>query len=69
MSQKLRVTVWNEFRHEKENEVVRAAYPDGIHTAIGEGLSGAVDVTYATLDDAEHGLSEEVLNNTDVLIW
>ncbi|MDQ0891238.1 trehalose utilization protein [Paenibacillus sp. V4I9] len=69
MSQKLRVTVWNEFRHEKENEVVRAAYPDGIHTAIGEGLSGEVDVTYATLDDAEHGLSEEVLNNTDVLIW
>ncbi|MDQ0872845.1 trehalose utilization protein [Paenibacillus sp. V4I3] len=69
MSQKLRVTVWNEFRHEKENEVVRTAYPDGIHTAIGEGLSGAVDVTYATLDDAEHGLSEEVLNNTDVLIW
>ncbi|GGI46924.1 trehalose utilization protein ThuA [Paenibacillus marchantiophytorum] len=69
MSQKLRVTVWNEFRHEKESEIVRAAYPDGIHTAIGEGLAGAVDVTYATLDDAEHGLSEEVLNNTDVLIW
>jgi trehalose utilization protein len=69
MSQKFRVTVWNEFRHEKESEIVRAAYPDGIHTAIGEGLSGAVDVTYATLDDAEHGLSEEVLNNTDVLIW
>ncbi|MEC0231829.1 MULTISPECIES: ThuA domain-containing protein [Paenibacillus] len=69
MSQKLKVTVWNEFRHEKESEIVRAAYPDGIHTAIGEGLAGAVDVTYATLDDAEHGLSEEVLNNTDVLIW
>ena len=41
----------------------------GIHTAIGEGLSGTVEVTYATLDDPEHGLSEEVLNNTDVLIW
>ncbi|TXK74488.1 ThuA domain-containing protein [Paenibacillus sp. N3.4] len=68
MGQKLKVTVWNEFRHEKESEIVRAAYPDGIHTAIGEGLSN-VDVTYATLDDAEHGLSEEVLNNTDVLIW
>ncbi|MEW9700946.1 ThuA domain-containing protein [Paenibacillus sp. SI8] len=69
MSQKLKVTVWNEYRHEKESEIVRAAYPQGIHTAIGEGLGEAVDVTYATLDDAEHGLSEEVLNNTDVLIW
>lgn len=69
MSQKLKVTVWNEYRHEKESEIVRAAYPDGIHTAIGEGISGNVDVTYATLDDAEHGLTEEVLNNTDVLIW
>ncbi|UJF34006.1 ThuA domain-containing protein [Paenibacillus hexagrammi] len=69
MSRKVRVTVWNEFRHEKESEIVRKAYPDGIHTAIGEGLGSVVDVTYATLDDAEHGLSEEVLNNTDVLIW
>lgn len=69
MSQKLRVTVWNEFRHEKESEIVRAAYPDGIHTAIGEGISGDVAVTYATLDEPEHGLTEEVLNNTDVLIW
>ncbi|MGG1518075.1 ThuA domain-containing protein [Paenibacillus oryzisoli] len=69
MSQKLKVTVWNEYRHEKENEKVRAAYPQGIHTAIGEGINGDVEVTYATLDDPEHGLSEEVLNNTDVLIW
>ncbi|MFC5450929.1 ThuA domain-containing protein [Paenibacillus aestuarii] len=69
MSRKLKVTVWNEFRHEKESEIVRSAYPQGIHTAIGEGLAGNVEVTYATLDDAEHGLTEEVLNNTDVLIW
>jgi len=69
MSRKLKVTVWNEFRHEKESEIVRTAYPQGIHTAIGEGLGDKVEVTYATLDDAEHGLTEEVLNNTDVLIW
>ncbi|WP_201305498.1 ThuA domain-containing protein [Paenibacillus puerhi] len=69
MSQQVRVTVWNEFRHEKENEHIRSVYPSGIHTAIGEGLGEGVQVTYATLDDPEHGLSEEVLNNTDVLIW
>ncbi|WP_028549982.1 ThuA domain-containing protein [Paenibacillus sp. UNC451MF] len=69
MSQKLRVTVWNEFRHEKENEKVRSVYPNGIHQAIGEGLGAEVEVSYATLDEPEHGLTEEKLNNTDVLIW
>ncbi len=69
---KIRVTVWNEFRHELKDEAVRSVYPDGIHRAIGEGLTGEipVEVRYATLDqDEDHGLSQEVLDNTDVLIW
>lgn len=69
MSTELRVTVWNEYRHEKESEQVQSVYPQGIHTAIGEGLRGNVSVSYATLDDPEHGLTEEALNHTDVLIW
>lgn len=69
MSQVIRVTVWNEFRHEKQDEAVRQVYPNGIHSAIGEGLGEGFAVTYATLDDPEHGLSESVLNDTDVLIW
>jgi len=69
MSNKLRVTVWNEFRHEKESEIVRSVYPNGIHQAIGEGLGADVEVSYATLDEPEHGLTEERLNHTDVLIW
>lgn len=69
MTQRLRVTVWNEFRHEKESETIRSVYPNGIHAAIGEGLGDAFEVRYATLDDPEHGLSEQVLADTDVLIW
>ncbi|MCU6790665.1 ThuA domain-containing protein [Paenibacillus sp. WQ 127069] len=69
MSAKLRVTVWNEFRHEQNNEKVRAVYPQGIHHAIGEGLGDAFEISYATLDEEEHGLTEEKLNGTDVLIW
>jgi trehalose utilization protein len=65
----IRVCVWNEFRHEKESEKVRSVYPDGIHTAIGEGLGEGFDVSYATLDEPEHGLSEKRLAETDVLIW
>lgn len=72
MGSKIRVTVWNEFRHEVKNEKIRGIYPDGMHTAIGEGLleEGSFEVKYAWLDkDAEHGLSEEVLADTDVLMW
>lgn len=69
MDQAVRVMVWNEYRHEKENEKVRSVYPDGIHAVIGAGLGEGFEVAYATLDEPEHGLSEERLNGTDVLIW
>ena len=67
----IRVTVWNEFRHEQEMPEVKAIYPNGIHAAIAEFLSKNEDMTVrtATLDEPEHGLTDEVLNNTDVLLW
>jgi len=65
-----RVTVWNEFRHEKENPKVAAVYPDGIHEAIAAGLRDfGLKVRTAVLDDPEHGLTTEVLGETDVLVW
>lgn len=71
MSNRLRVTVWNEFRHEKSNGKVRAIYPDGMHAAIAKalGAAGGMTVRTATLDEPEHGLSAEVLEATDVLVW
>lgn len=67
----IRVTVWNEFYHERHAEQVRAIYPEGMHVAIGDGLHqhGIETVRYATLDEPEHGLTEAVLADTDVLIW
>ena len=67
----IRVTVWNEYRHEKESEEIAAVYPNGIHAAIAEGLeqAGGFEVRTATLDEPEHGLTDEVLANTDVLTW
>jgi trehalose utilization protein len=67
----LRVTVWHEFQHEKRNENPRSIYPDGMHVAIADGLRehGFTNVRTATLDEPEHGLTEEVLANTDVLTW
>ena len=70
MSQSIRVTVWSEFRHEKHNPKVQAVYPNGIHNVIADGLRQAgFTVGTATLDEPEHGLTEETLLNTDVLTW
>lgn len=65
----LNVTIWNENRHEQQNEEVRKVYPNGIHGAISDFLKDVHNVKTATLDEAEHGLTEEVLNSTDVLLW
>jgi trehalose utilization protein len=67
----IRVTVWNEGRHEKSHAEVAKVYPKGIHNAIAEGLkeAGFTSVRTATLDEPEHGLTKEVLANTDVLTW
>jgi trehalose utilization protein len=66
----LKVVVWNENRHEQIDPEVREVYPEGIHGTIASFLGEAqFDVSTATLDEPEHGLTDEVLNQTDVLIW
>lgn len=71
MAQTIRVTVWNEFRHEKVHQEVIKVYPDGIHRQIAKFLNAEPGIVAgtATLDEPEHGLTAEVLANTDVLIW
>jgi trehalose utilization protein len=71
MATPIRVTVWNEFRHEKQDKEIAAIYPNGIHGAIAQYLQTlpGLEVRTATLDEPEHGLTDEVLANTDVLIW
>lgn len=75
---KLKVVVWNEFQHERENEAVRALYPEGIHTAIADALRATpalnrgalpLELDTATLDQPEHGLGEARLAGCDVLVW
>lgn len=66
-----RVTIYNEFVHEQTNAEVAALYPDGIHGAIGSYLQQqpGFAVNYATLEMPEHGLTQAVLDQTDVLVW
>ncbi|MGN0687576.1 MAG: ThuA domain-containing protein [Oscillospiraceae bacterium] len=67
----IRVTVWNEYIHELSQPEVAAIYPDGIHGCIAQFLGRQEDISVRTavLSQPENGLSEEVLSQTDVLIW
>ena len=66
----IRTIVWGENVHERENEVVRDLYPDGMHECIAQALNSDANIsaTTATLQDEEHGLPQSRLAKTDVLI-
>lgn len=68
----IRVTMYNEFYHEQHKENVKAIYPNGMHGAIKEYLDAEgsfAPLQVGTLEMPEHGLTQEVLDNTDVLLW
>ncbi|MBR5527690.1 MAG: ThuA domain-containing protein [Clostridia bacterium] len=67
---KIRVTIFNENMHDKTERILEV-YPNGMHGAIKECLDadGRFETTIALQDMPEHGLTDEVLNNTDVLFW
>ncbi|WP_203568616.1 ThuA domain-containing protein [Aestuariimicrobium ganziense] len=73
MAAPIRVTVFGENYHEQHDESVQKLYPNGLHGAIAEGLNEllgeGVEVRTVVMDEPEHGLTEEVLANTDVLTW
>ena len=73
MSPAIRVTVWTEHVHERRDAPVASIYPQGIHTAIADGLrarlEGPATIRTATLADPDQGLSQALLHDTDVLVW
>ena len=67
----INVTIWNEFLHEKTEEKCKEIYPDGIHGAIRDFLKTdeELNVRTITLDDPDCGITDELLDNTDVMLW
>ena len=57
--------------HERTNPVVAQIYPAGIHALLAAALGqdSTLQISTATLDEPEHGLSEQRLSETDVLLW
>ena len=68
---KIKVTVWNEYGEPQKNVKVTSVYPNGIHEAIADLLRDNKELTVKTslLSDHEQGLSQKILDETDVLIW
>src|SRR3954471_17089126 len=67
----IRVTVWGENVHEHKSQLVGSLYPKGMHGCIADALREDPElvVRTATLQEPEHGLTEAVLADTDVLSW
>ncbi|MDR0697503.1 MAG: ThuA domain-containing protein [Christensenellaceae bacterium] len=68
----MNVTIWNEYHPSSKSGRVYKTYPDGIHVALNqifEGNEELYNVTLVTQDEPENGLTDLVLNGTDVLIW
>lgn len=66
----IRALVWGEHIHEREHEVTQL-YPQGMHACIAESLNEdtSIEARTATLQDPEHGLTDTMLAETDVLLW
>ena len=74
MDKKIKIVIWNEFVHERENnalgDYIRTIYPDGIHRHLAHALAAQdLQITTATLQDEAQGLPPERLDDTDVLLW
>ncbi|GHV72352.1 trehalose utilization protein ThuA [Spirochaetia bacterium] len=71
MSKKIQVTVWNEYRDDQMTGETAAIYPQGLHNAIADFLNRDPDIEAGTsvITDSEQGLSETILDKTDVLVW
>lgn len=68
----INITIYNEFVHEKKNPKVAEIYPNGIHGAIKayfEGKEGIGSIHTGTLEEEEHGLTQAILDQTDVMLW
>ncbi len=71
---KIKVTIWNENVHEREEgpvgDHIRTIYPEGIHNYLKGALAADdLEIRAVSLDMPEQGLPDALINDTDVLVW
>ncbi len=72
MTTGIRVTIWNEGVHERESEEVARVYPETLGGQLAkavEGKTGIASVRCVELDDEGQGLTDAILDTTDVMLW
>ncbi len=67
----IRVLVWNEHTDDQKQGKIKEVYPKGMHQTVADFLNATGEITAKTaeLSEPEHGLTQEALDNTDVLMW
>ncbi|MBZ9601735.1 ThuA domain-containing protein [Phyllobacterium chamaecytisi] len=67
----IRTLIWGENVHEQINKTVAEIYPKGMHNQIAKLLQSDTNLSVktTTLQEPEHGLTDKVLEETDVLVW
>ncbi len=73
----IKVTVWSEYshenpQHERFSEKAGKLHPNGLHETVADivrELGDAVEVRTAHLWQDQQGLPQDLLEDTDVLIW
>lgn len=67
----MNITIFNEYHPKQQTGKVAKVYPSGLHSVIKEIFKDNPDcsVRTATQEEPENGLTDKVLDETDVLIW
>ena len=65
----MNITIFNEYHPNERTGKAEKNYPGGIHTALKTIFEGEHDVVTATQEQTCNGLTDEILDNTDVLLW
>ena len=58
-----RVTIWNEYRHEREEERYRAVYPDGIHGTLAAAFLAAHQQSAIKMSHVKIAVQRELLKS------
>ena len=68
---KIRVTIWSEGLDAQLEPKAIAWYPEDINHYLAGflGEDGDLEIRESSLSQPENGLSQDILDNTDVLVW
>ena len=67
----MNVTIFNEYHPDAREGKARKIYAEGIHKALADIFAAdkEINIRIATQEMPDNGLSNDILNATDVIVW